>query len=219
MISFFIIICVKKISLLKNCQPPRKAWRGSQMNTVFVFLLFFPSFAGVLSVVAVTVWRRKPSEACGPFRGLKDPFEAISGWISVLTSSPSSGWVVWIYHNLIESTHFFFILSIIVLMLIYFFLQIINGRKTMVKLLQEQIANAGKDKMFLLKKLRALQASKLPSLRRQPESARHLVMATFNPEAGEITRNAGVSDALILALRARQEAEWETEDEESLKWK
>uniref|UniRef100_A0A2D4G6W0 Uncharacterized protein n=1 Tax=Micrurus corallinus TaxID=54390 RepID=A0A2D4G6W0_MICCO len=198
--------------------------------------------------------RRKPSEACGPFRGLEAPFEAISGWISVLTSSPSSGWVVWIYHNLIESTHFFFILSIIVLMLIYFFLQIINGRKTMVKLLQEQIANAGKDKMFLLKKLRALQASKLPSLRRQPErdlslnqlpreqssvllpscvdpflwtedgessteSARHLVMATFNPEAGEITRNAGVSDALILALRARQEAEWETEDEESLKWK
>ncbi|KAG8145582.1 putative Transmembrane channel-like protein [Naja naja] len=81
MISFFIIICVKKISLMKNCQPPRKAWRGSQMNTIFVFLLFFPSFAGVLSVIA-----------------------------------------------------------------------------------------AGKDKMFLLKKLRALQASKLPSLRRQPES-------------------------------------------------
>ncbi|XP_026538251.1 transmembrane channel-like protein 5 isoform X2 [Notechis scutatus] len=252
MISFFIIICVKKISLLKNCQPPRKAWRGSQMNTVFVFLLFFPSFVGVLSVVAVTVWRRRPSEACGPFRGLNAPFEAISGWISVLSSSPSSGWVVWIYHNLIKSTHFFFILSIIVLMLIYFFLQVINGRKTMVKLLQEQIANAGKDKMFLLKKLRALQASKLPSLRRQPErdlslnqlprepssvllpscvdpflwtedgessteSARHPGMATFNSEAGEITWNAGPSDALVLALRARQEAERETGDEESLK--
>ncbi|XP_070811155.1 transmembrane channel-like protein 5 [Pituophis catenifer annectens] len=254
MITFFIIICVKKISLLQNCQPPRKAWRGSQMNTIFVFLLFFPSFTGVLSVVAVTVWRRKPSEVCGPFRGLTAPFEAISGWISDLTSSPSSGWVVWIYHNLIESTHFFFILSIIVLMFIYFFLQIIKGRKTMVKLLQEQIANAGKDKMFLLNKLRALQASKLPSLRRQQErdlslnqlpkeqnsvllpscvepflwtednesfteSVRHPAMATFNPEAGEITRNAGVSDALVLALRARQEAEWEMEDEESLKWK
>ncbi|KAK9393186.1 transmembrane channel-like 5 [Crotalus adamanteus] len=251
MITFFIIFCVKKISLLKNCQPPRKAWRGSQMNTIFVFLLFFPSFTGVLSAVAVTVWRRKPSEACGPFRGLTAPFEAISGWISVLTSSPSSGWVVWIYRNLIESTHFFFILSIIVLMLIYLFWQIIRGRKTMVKLLQEQIVNAGKDKMFLLKKLRGLQASKMPSLRRQPErdsslsqlpkgqssvllpscvepflwressteSAGHPVMATFNPEANEITQNAGVSDALVLALRARQEAEWEIEDEESLKWK
>uniref|UniRef100_A0A8C6XVH2 Transmembrane channel-like protein n=1 Tax=Naja naja TaxID=35670 RepID=A0A8C6XVH2_NAJNA len=129
MISFFIIICVKKISLMKNCQPPRKAWRGSQMNTIFVFLLFFPSFAGVLSVIAVTVWRREPSEACGPFRGLKAPFEAISGWISVLTSSPSSGWVVWIYHNLIESTHFFFILSIIVLHFITQLVNIISGRK------------------------------------------------------------------------------------------
>ncbi|XP_070617244.1 transmembrane channel-like protein 5 isoform X2 [Erythrolamprus reginae] len=218
MITFFIIICVKKISLLRNCQPPRKAWRGSQMNTIFVFLLFFPSFTGVLSVIAVTVWRLKPSETCGPFRGLTAPFDAIAGWISVLTSSPSSGWVVWIYRNLIESTHFFFILSIVVLMFIYFFLQIINGRKTMVKLLQEQIANAGKDKVFLLKKLHALQASKLPSLRRQPQSARHPAMATFNPEADEITRNAGASDALALALRARQEAEWEMEDEESLKW-
>ncbi|KAM6424470.1 transmembrane channel-like protein 5 isoform 1-T3 [Liasis olivaceus] len=250
MITFFIIFCVKKISLLMNCQPPRKAWRGSQMNTIFVFLLFFPSFTGVLSVIAVTVWRRKPSEACGPFRGLTTTFEAISGWVSVLASYPSSGWVVWIYRNIIESTLFFFILSIIVLMITYFYWQIINGRKTMVNLLQEQIVNAGKDKMFLLKQLRALQASKLPCLGRQPErdfslnqlpkeqipvflpscmehspwmeerapsteSARYPSMTSFTNEASQITRNAGVSEALVLALRARQEAEWEMEDEES----
>ncbi|XP_013927208.1 PREDICTED: transmembrane channel-like protein 5 [Thamnophis sirtalis] len=136
-------------------------------------------------------------------------------------------------------------------MLIYFFLQIINGRKTMVKLLEEQIANAGKDKIFLLKKLHELQASKFPrqqerdlSLRQLPkeessvllpshvdpflwtedgesstESVGHSAMTSFKPGAGEITQNAGASDALALALRARQEAEWEMEDEERLKWK
>ncbi|XP_063171192.1 transmembrane channel-like protein 5 [Candoia aspera] len=243
MITFFIIFCVKKVSLLMNCQPPCRAWRGSQMNTIFVFLLFFPSFTGVLSVIAVTVWRRKPSEACGPFRGLTTTFEAISGWVSVLASSPSSEWVVWIYRNLVESTHFFFILSIIVLILTYLYWQIINGRKTMVKLLQQQIVNAGKDKMFLLKKLRVLQASKLPCLGRQPEmdlslnqqipvllpscieysprtenrdsateSTRYPAMSSFTHEGSQTARNAGVSEALALALRARQEAEWEMEE-------
>uniref|UniRef100_A0A8D2JBH6 Transmembrane channel-like protein n=1 Tax=Varanus komodoensis TaxID=61221 RepID=A0A8D2JBH6_VARKO len=141
MISLFIIFCVKKVSLMRNCQPPRKAWRASQMNTLFVFLLFFPSLVGVLSVIAVTVWRRKPSETCGPFRGLMTVFEAISSWMTILTSHPSSAWVIWIYHNLIGSVLFFFILSVIVLIITYLYWQIIEGRKIMVKLLHQQIIN------------------------------------------------------------------------------
>uniref|UniRef100_H9G5A0 Transmembrane channel-like protein n=1 Tax=Anolis carolinensis TaxID=28377 RepID=H9G5A0_ANOCA len=176
MISFFILFCVKKVSLMMNCQPPRKAWRASQMNTIFVFLLFFPSFAGVLAVVAIAVWRRKPSETCGPFRGLPTIYEAISGWVAKLSGYPGSAWVVWIYHNLIESVHFFFILSVIMLIIAYLYWQIIDGRKIMVKLLKEQIVNEGKDKMFLLKKLRALQAPKPPNPGKQSErhsSVRH----------------------------------------------
>ncbi|XP_066496936.1 transmembrane channel-like protein 5 [Tiliqua scincoides] len=217
MISFLIIFYVKKVSLMLNCQPPQKAWRASQMNTVFIFLLFFPSFAGVLSVIAVTVWRLKPSETCGPFRGLPTIYEAISDWIAVLTSYPGSVWVVWIYHNLIESVHFFFILSVLVLIITYLYWQIIDGRKIMVKLLQEQIINEGKDKMFLLKKLRALQASKRPNRGDQPESAGIPEMSTFSPAAQKDHHNNGsamLSDVLALALRARQEAEWEMEDEE-----
>nr|XP_060642289.1 transmembrane channel-like protein 5 [Anolis sagrei ordinatus] len=252
MISFFIIFCVKKVSLTMNCQPPRKAWRASQMNTIFVFLLFFPSFVGVLAVIAIAVWRRKPSEACGPFRGLPTIFEAISGWVSKLSGYPGSAWVVWIYHNLIESVHFFFILSVIILIIAYLYWQIIDGRKIMVKLLKEQIVNEGKDKMFLLKKLRALQASKLPNpgkhserhsfVRQLPghpmhfplpnsiessprvkerdsyaEPSRLSEMTSFShgvEEDAQPPRNAGVSEALVLALRARQEAEWEIDDDE-----
>ncbi|XP_065414989.1 transmembrane channel-like protein 5 isoform X7 [Chrysemys picta bellii] len=160
-ISFFIIFYVKKVSLMRNCQPPRKVWRASQMTTLFIFLLFFPSFTGVLSVMAVTIWRLTPSKQCGPFQGLTSIIHAVSGWIHILDSYSSSKWVVWIYRNLIGSVHFFFILTVIVLIITYLYWQIIEGRKIMVRLLHEQIINEGKDKMFLLNKLRALQTSKL----------------------------------------------------------
>lgn len=236
---------------MMNCQPPRKVWRASQMNTIFVILLFFPSFVGVLSVLGFTVWRRTPSETCGPFQGLLTIFEAISDWVAILASYPSSFWVVWIYSNLIESVHFFFILSVIVLILAYLYWQIIDGWKMMVKLLQEQIINEGKDKMFLLKKLHALQASKMPNLREQSErrslvhlqhgqqihfplpnsietsprtkerdthefaSTPEMTSFSYVKEDGQSARNAGISEALTLALKARQEAEWEMDGEES----
>ncbi|CAI5792145.1 transmembrane channel 5 isoform X1 [Podarcis lilfordi] len=251
MISYFIIFWVKKVSLMRNCQPPRKAWRASQMNTLFVFLLFFPSFTGVLSVIAVTVWRLEPSKTCGPFRGLVTVFESVSSWMGILASYPSSRWVVWIYRNLIESVHFFFILSIIVLIITYLYWQIIDGRKIMVKLLQEQIINEGKDKMFLLKKLRALQASKLQNQGEQPQRSSSVRQSTGQQvpaplpnstesspateerdsyfelarpqmtsfsrvhESSHPAKNTTASEALALALRARQEAEWEMGDDES----
>uniref|UniRef100_A0A6I8NQ97 Transmembrane channel-like protein n=1 Tax=Ornithorhynchus anatinus TaxID=9258 RepID=A0A6I8NQ97_ORNAN len=101
-ITLFILFYVKKVSLMMNCQPPRKVWRASQMMTLFIFLLFFPSFSGVLCVLAITVWR-------------------------IIT---------------------------------YLYLQIIEGRKIMILLLHEQIINEGKDKMFLLEKLRKLQETR-----------------------------------------------------------
>uniref|UniRef100_A0A6I8NHS9 Transmembrane channel-like protein n=1 Tax=Ornithorhynchus anatinus TaxID=9258 RepID=A0A6I8NHS9_ORNAN len=159
-ITLFILFYVKKVSLMMNCQPPRKVWRASQMMTLFIFLLFFPSFSGVLCVLAITVWRKHPSEECGPFKGLHTIFHTISTWIETLNRYPSTLWVVWIYHNLITSVHFFFILSLFVLIITYLYLQIIEGRKIMILLLHEQIINEGKDKMFLLEKLRKLQETR-----------------------------------------------------------
>uniref|UniRef100_H0ZGH7 Transmembrane channel-like protein n=1 Tax=Taeniopygia guttata TaxID=59729 RepID=H0ZGH7_TAEGU len=141
MIAFFIVFFVKKVSLMRNCQPPRKVWRTAQMMTSFIFLLFCPSFLGVLSVTGVTVWRLKPSEECGPFRGLSSMYAAVDEWIQILQSYTASKWVVWIYHNLISSELFFFILSTILLVVTYLYWQIIQGRKTMTELLRKQINN------------------------------------------------------------------------------
>ncbi|NXB59273.1 TMC5 protein, partial [Struthidea cinerea] len=141
MIAFLIVFFVKKVSLMRNCQPPRKVWRTAQMMTSFMFLLFCPSFLGVLSVTGVTVWRLKPSEGCGPFRGLSSMYAAVSEWIQILESYTASKWVVWIYHNLITSELFFFILSSVVLIVTYLYWQIVQGRKTMTKRLHEQLIN------------------------------------------------------------------------------
>uniref|UniRef100_A0A4X2K5N4 Transmembrane channel-like protein n=1 Tax=Vombatus ursinus TaxID=29139 RepID=A0A4X2K5N4_VOMUR len=159
MITLFIMLNVKRISLMMNCLPPSKVWRASQMMTLFIFLLFFPSFTGVLCVLAITVWRLKPSAQCGPFQGLPSIIHAIYGWIEILSNRPSYLWVVWIYRNLIGSVHFFFILTLIVVIITYLYWQIIEGRKIMIKLLHEQIINEGKDKMFLVEKLLKLQES------------------------------------------------------------
>ncbi|NXB30117.1 TMC5 protein, partial [Eulacestoma nigropectus] len=140
-IAFLIVFFVKKVSLMRNCQPPRKVWRTAQMMTSFMFLLFCPSFLGVLSVTGVTVWRLKPSEGCGPFRGLSSMYAAVSEWIEMLENYSASKWVVWIYHNLITSELFFFILSSVVLIVTYLYWQIIQGRKTMTKRLHELLIN------------------------------------------------------------------------------
>ncbi|KAM6054511.1 transmembrane channel-like protein 5 isoform 2-T2 [Chlamydotis macqueenii] len=256
MISFSIVFYVKKVSLMMNCQPPRKIWRTAQMTTSFMFLLFFPSFLGVLSVIGVTVWRLKPSEECGPFRGLSSMYAAVSEWVKILENYTASKWVVWIYHNLITSELFFFILSTLVLIITYLYWQIIEGRKTMTKLLQKQIVNEGKDKMFLLEELRAVQrvkqnlstprgqaqqrssssyhpprqpAQQVPdypgmafdrnqdvSYDEYPCSAGTLRGTGFplDSETPQPGSRPGVSEALALALRAREAAQWEDDDDD-----
>ncbi|NXM50911.1 TMC5 protein, partial [Gymnorhina tibicen] len=141
MTALLIVFFVKKVSLMRNCQPPRKVWRTAQMMTSFMVLLFCPSLLGVLSVTGVTVWRLKPSEGCGPFRGLSSMYAAVFEWIQILESYTASKWVVWIYHNLITSELFFFILSTIVLIVTYLYWRIIQGRKATTKRLREQLIN------------------------------------------------------------------------------
>ncbi|XP_077305074.1 transmembrane channel-like protein 5 [Lithobates pipiens] len=217
MIKLFIIFYVKRVSLMMNCIPPRRAWRASQMTTAFIFLLFFPSFAGVLCVIGVTVWRRIPSETCGPFRNLSTPYESIDAWIDQINDFDNAKWVVWIYHNLIQSVLFFYILTLLVLIISYLNWHIVQGRKIMVKHLLKQIANEGKDKYFLIQKLRKAQKSNVEdhgvprrTSQRQIQSVHESQDTEFaNETESEFPQSSGVSSALALAMRARQQAEQE----------
>ncbi|KAG2455945.1 TMC5 protein, partial [Polypterus senegalus] len=105
-IKLFLMFYLKKFSLMQNCQPPQRSWRAAQMMTIFILILFFPSYVGVLVTIAVIFWR----------------------------------------------------------ILIYVYYQIVVGRKMLIAILRDHIANEGKDKAFLLEKLKKLQSQSMTSL-------------------------------------------------------
>ncbi|XP_051569812.1 transmembrane channel-like protein 5 isoform X2 [Myxocyprinus asiaticus] len=159
-IKLFIIFYMKKISLSINCQPPKHTGRAAQMQTVFIALLFFPSFVGALSMVAYTVWSLKPSDQCGPFQGLDTPFMAIVIWTDYIRNLPGTSWVWWIFANVLRNELFYYLITLIILVITYFLWQVTQGRKQLIKTLREQIVNEGKDKAFLLSKLQNIQKQK-----------------------------------------------------------
>ncbi|KAK3552740.1 hypothetical protein QTP86_022150 [Hemibagrus guttatus] len=156
-IKLFIIFYLKRVSLSMNCQPPKHIGRAAQMQTVYVALLFFPSFVGALSLVAYTVWSLKPSEQCGPFQGLDKPFQTVHQWMDTVHNIPGSKWAWWIFEHMLRNELFFYLITLIVLVLTYFLWQVTQGRKQLIRTLREQIVNEGKDKTFLLNRLQSIQ--------------------------------------------------------------
>uniref|UniRef100_S4RIS6 Transmembrane channel-like protein n=1 Tax=Petromyzon marinus TaxID=7757 RepID=S4RIS6_PETMA len=152
LIKLIILFYVKRRSLYLNCQPPTKPWRASQMSTIFLLLLFFPSFFSVVAVVAVTMWTREPSPGCGPFRGLPLAYDAVQRWAASLPFGSAA--IAWIYHNLVESPIFFFAATSLVLLIIYINVQILAAQRHVIELLQARIEHEGQDKIFVLEKLR-----------------------------------------------------------------
>uniref|UniRef100_A0A3P8ZF26 Transmembrane channel-like protein n=1 Tax=Esox lucius TaxID=8010 RepID=A0A3P8ZF26_ESOLU len=150
-IKFFTLFYLKKVSLTRNCQPPRHAGRAAQMQTIFIAILFFPSFVGALSMLAYTMWTLSPSDGCGPFRGLNTTFSAVQNWIDGLGGVSGAGWTIWIYQHVIRSEIFYFLITLIVLVFIYIFWQIIQGRKLLITLLRQQIVNVSNSQLSSLK--------------------------------------------------------------------
>ncbi|XP_045547112.1 transmembrane channel-like protein 5 isoform X2 [Salmo salar] len=194
-IKFFILFYLKKVSLTQNCQPPRRAGRAAQMQTIFIAILFFPSFVGALSMVAYTVWTLPPSDNCGPFRGLNTTFSAIQIWMDDLNGVDGFQWIVWIYQHVIRSEIFYFLVSLIILVFIYIFRQITQGRKLLIILLRQQIVNEGKDKAFLLEKLQTLQKSKQNKQKKKKQARKRQ----------ENESSTGMLQALLARQRLEQE--------------
>lgn len=171
-LKLFIIFYLKKLSLSMNCQPPKHTGRAAQIQTVFIGLLFFPSFVGALSMVAFTVWSLQPSDQCGPFQGLKTPFYTIFYWTDSIQGPPETNWVWWIFENVLRSELFYYLISLIVLVITFFIWQITQGRKQLIKSLREQIVNGGKDKVFLLNKLQNIQKQRREMASYSPQPIR-----------------------------------------------
>ncbi|XP_041265163.1 transmembrane channel-like protein 6 [Onychostruthus taczanowskii] len=157
MLKLLLLFYIKKTSLMRNCQSPSKPWQASHMTTVFITLLCFPSFLGAAAFLSYTIWSVQPSETCGPFRGLETIYKSGKRWVLVLEkSNPNITWFAWVYQHLLENTCLLFFMSVALIAVIYFNIQVVRGRQRVICLLQEQIANEGEDKVFLIQKLHSV---------------------------------------------------------------
>ncbi|XP_074116346.1 transmembrane channel-like protein 6 [Sminthopsis crassicaudata] len=160
-LKLLFLFYIKKISLMANCQAPRKPWRASHMTTIFITLLCFPSFLGAAIFLSYAIWQVRPSRTCGPFRTLDTIYEAGKVWIHRLEeASPSVTWFTWIHQNLVENTFFIFLMSIVLLVAIYFNIQVVKGQRKVICLLKEHINNEGEDKIFLINKIHSIYEKK-----------------------------------------------------------
>ncbi|XP_010719641.1 transmembrane channel-like protein 6 isoform X1 [Meleagris gallopavo] len=161
-VKLLLLFYIKKTSLMQNCQSPSKPWQASHMSTVFITLLFFPSFLGAAIFVSYTIWWEKPSETCGPFRGLQTIYQTPKVWVELLEeSNPNIAWFGWIPQYLVENTVFLFFLTGMVLAVIYFNIQVLRGQRQIICLLEEQIANEGEDKKFLIQRIHCIYDDKV----------------------------------------------------------
>ncbi|XP_052465003.1 transmembrane channel-like protein 6 isoform X1 [Carassius gibelio] len=160
-IKLLFLFYMKKVSLMMNCQASGKPWRACQMTTIFITLLCFPGFLGATVCVTYTMWSMTPSAGCGPFRGLKNMFEAGKRWVHDLAAvNPDLHWLASAHSYLVENPLFLFLCAGIFLIVIYFHSQVVDGQRKIIELLQEQIENEGEDKKFLITRLQDIHERK-----------------------------------------------------------
>lgn len=146
-----------QMSLMANCQAPRRPWLASHMSTIFISLLCFPSFLGAAIFLCYAIWQVKPSSLCGPFRTLDTMYEAGKVWVRRLEKAgPRVSWLPWIHRNLVENTFPIYLVSALLLAMIYLNIQVVKGQRKVICLLKEQISNEGEDKIFLINKLHSV---------------------------------------------------------------
>ncbi|XP_078346103.1 transmembrane channel-like protein 7 isoform X1 [Oculina patagonica] len=149
-IKLFILFYVKKTSVIMNCRPSMRPFRASRMNLLFLFLLGV-SFALSLVVIGYTIMSADvtfPSVLCGPFKGKDFMYQVISETTDTFPK--------WLRSTIgyLSSASFITMLFCILGIIVYYHKMLKDSNEKKIKLLKEQISLAGRDKLYLIKRIK-----------------------------------------------------------------
>lgn len=149
-IKLLILFYVKRTSVVMNCRPSMRPFRASRMNLLFLFLLAVSFFLSMI-VIGYTIMSSditNPSPNCGPFRGRKFMYEIV---IETVDNLPK-----WLQLTIeyASSASFIAMLFCILGIIVYYFKMLKDSNEKKIKLLKEQISLAGRDKLYLIKRIK-----------------------------------------------------------------
>ncbi|XP_066432346.1 transmembrane channel-like protein 7 isoform X1 [Eleutherodactylus coqui] len=144
--KYFIIFYVKKITLMENCRPATRPFRASSSNFFFLVILLIGLILACIPV-GVGIAYLNASKACGPFINYNTSWDIVPDTVKTFPH----GLKTTIY--ILSSESFavpFFLLTCLVM---FYFIALAGAHKKAVEQLQEQLAMASRDKMFLIRRL------------------------------------------------------------------
>uniref|UniRef100_UPI00358E80F0 transmembrane channel-like protein 7 isoform X2 n=1 Tax=Myxine glutinosa TaxID=7769 RepID=UPI00358E80F0 len=150
-IKFFIIFYMKLLNLFANYTPPLEFFRVSSWS--FSFMLVLLCGLG-LSVIPVTysLGLIRPSQACGPFRGLP------TMWAIVPATIQTMPYGVQRTLRFMLSETFAVPLVIMLCLVMFYVVALAKAHKRVVEQLQEQLATEARDKVYLVREMMRMQA-------------------------------------------------------------
>lgn len=186
-VKLVVTFYVKRVSVMCT-QPSVRPWRAVHAQTVFLALAFL-SFGLATATLGYALLHIKPSEVCGPFKGLETTYAAFLDLfprLDRLTSAAESMDTGRAFQYLLSPFAFF--LGIVLLSLcLYYMRALAHAHAEMVALLREQLIMEGKDKVFLLQlfeKAMEQKAHKFGTLRLRGERASSSPLGTLRRRTG-----------------------------------
>lgn len=149
-IKLWILFYVKRTSVTMNCRPSMRPFRASKMNLLFLFLLAV-SFTLSLITIGYTIMSAdvtSPSKQCGPFKDREFMYQVVTVTVN--------GFPRWLRQviNYASSASFIAMLFCVLGIIVYYHKMLKDSNEKKIKLLKEQIALAGRDKLYLIKRIK-----------------------------------------------------------------
>jgi len=148
-----IFLISQQDSALRNCRPTMRPFKASKMNLLFLLLLglMLALACIVIGYVIMNDDRMKPSATCGPFRGKSSIYQLVK---DVINNDLPSGLRQVI--NVAASATVIGVIFFILVFIAYYYRLRKKSAEKKIKLLKDQVALAGQDKLFLLTEIRSI---------------------------------------------------------------